>query len=156
MGPFEGGFSQLCSGQDGVVERRFIADRTEQIGVRQSCMPEIGSRQVAIFQDGSREIGSRETRLRQITFAQIRLAEEGPFQSCPFQIGPGEFRVAQVCLAQIRALIFRLLTVFEPLSMRFHDRLQLLGRNGFLSVRALTAGGVTACLTRLCCMGDGR
>jgi hypothetical protein len=94
--------------------------------------------------------------LRQITLVQIRLAEDGPFQSRPFQIGPGEFRVAQVCLAQIRALIFRLFTVFEPLSMRFHDRLQLLGRNGLLSVRALTSGGVTACLTRLCCMGDGR
>jgi hypothetical protein len=87
---------------------------------------------------------------------QIRPLQYGPFQSCPFQIGPGEFRVAQVCLAQIRALKLRLLTVFEPLSMRFHDRLQLLGRNGLLSVRALTAGGVTGCLIRLCCMGDGR
>ena len=36
-----------------------IADRTKQIGVGESCMPEIGSRQVAVFQVGSREIGSR-------------------------------------------------------------------------------------------------
>jgi hypothetical protein len=119
-------------------------------------MPEIGSCQVAVFQVGSREIGSRETRLRQITFAQIRLAEEGPFQSRPFQIGPGEFRVTQVRLTQIRALKLRILTVFEPLSVRFHDRLQLLGRNWFLFVRALTASGVPAYLTRLCCLGDGR
>jgi hypothetical protein len=119
-------------------------------------MPEIGSRQVAVSQDGSREIGSREIRLRQITLAQIRLAEEGSFQSCPFQVGPGEFRLAQVRLAQIRAVKLMILTVFEPLSMRFHDRLQLLGRNGFLFVRALTTNGVTACLTRRCCMGHGR
>jgi hypothetical protein len=34
MGSFECGFPQVGSSQDGIIERRFIADRTEQIGVR--------------------------------------------------------------------------------------------------------------------------
>jgi hypothetical protein len=84
------------------------------------------------------------------------LAKEGPFQSRPFKIGSGEFCVAQVGLAQIRASMFRLLTLFEPLSMRFHDCLQLLGWNGFLFVRAVTASEMTAHVTRFCRLDNGR
>jgi len=48
-----------------------------------------------------------------------------------------------------RTHVFNFSGLWE-LPVRFHNRLQLFGRNRLLFVGALTVGGIAACLTRFC------